>query len=392
MAVVHYDRIPAGKDLLTTIQELAVVSESAATDIVETLGHIWYDNDSRESKYPDDDLWFVLRSTVESPLLTEWSKMENSLRNEARYLNPKVTAFMESIFGGISNAHTEDGTPVLVDAGPDTRYSTFHRARVFQSDRDMAEALQHPEKSLGSPPSGIGSGGRMNAAGLPAFYGATDAKTALAEVRPPVGSYVVVASFSVIRPLKLLDLRLLGQVQLAQSLSLFDEATLVAAQRRDFLRMLSTRMTSPVMPENQDRNYLITQVVADYLVMHAQASIDGIIYPSVQVDDDGMGERNANVVLFHKAATAINADSENVTAAVDLWEQEEDGPREYFKPKISYIQVKPLYPYQQAEFRPKPALELVKDSIEIHRVMSVEIRTDPTVVEVVSDPASIWGR
>ncbi|MGX9696689.1 RES family NAD+ phosphorylase [Janthinobacterium lividum] len=391
MAVVHFGHTPAGEDLSTTIQELALVSEFVATDIVDALHIMWYDRDSGESKYGDDDPWFVLRTNIDSPLFTEWTKMEISLRSEARYINPKVAAFMESIFGEISNDRTGDGTLVLVNAGPSADYKTFYRARVFQSDQDMSEALQYPEKSLGCPPSGVGSGGRMNAAGLPAFYGATNAETALAEVRPPVGSSVVVAKFSVVRPLKLLDLKLLSQVQLAQSASLFDEATEVAAQRRDFLRMLSERMTLPVMPEKQDRNYLITQVVADYLAMHPNASIDGIIYPSVQVNEGAVDERSENIVLFHKAATAINADSGSATAEAELWEYEEDGPGEYFNPKILYKKVEARYPYQQVGFHPKPALQLVSDSIEIHRVLSVRIRTDPTSVVVVNDQTGLRG-
>ena len=48
------------------------------------------------------------------------------------------------------------------------------------------------------------TGGRMNAAGISVFYGATDDETAIAGVRPPVGSWVATATFEVIRPLRLL--------------------------------------------------------------------------------------------------------------------------------------------------------------------------------------------
>jgi hypothetical protein len=387
MAVVHFGHTPTGTDLLGTIQELAVVSESAASDIVEALQTMWYDRDTGESRYGDDEPWFVLRANIESPLLTTWFEMESSLRGEARYINPKVTAFMESIFGEISNDRTAEGASVLVEAGPGSTYETFYRARVFQSDAELLKALRNPEKLLGSPPPGVGAGGRMNAAGLPAFYGATKAETALAEVRPPVGSSVVVAKFAAFRPLKLLNLMLLGRVELSRSASLFDEATEVAAQRRDFLRALSGKMTLPVMPENQDHNYLITQVVADYLATHPNASIDGLIYPSVQVDEGDANERGENIVLFHKAAKALKADSERDTAEAELWEYEEDGPGEFFQPKILFKDVDPPYPFQYGGFRPKPALKLVGDSIEIHRVRAVQIRTDRTTVEVVQDRA-----
>ena len=39
----------------------------------------------------------------------------------------------------------------------------------------------------------------MNAQGIAVFYGAGDVETALAEVRPPVGSRVVTAEFEIIR-------------------------------------------------------------------------------------------------------------------------------------------------------------------------------------------------
>lgn len=389
MAVVHFGHVPAGTDLLTTIQELAVVSKSAASDIMETLQTIWYNRDAGESKYGDGEPWFVLRANIESPLLTTWFEMESSLRGEARYINPKVMAFMEEIFSKISNDQTAEGASVLVDAGPGSAYETFYRARVFQSNAELLKALRNPEKLLGSPPLGVGSGGRMNAAGLPAFYGATKAETALAEVRPPVGSSVVVAQFTAIRPLKLLNLKVLGQVDLPRSASLFDEATEVAAQRRDFLRALSGKMTLPVLPENQDHDYLITQVVADYLATHPSASIDGLLYPSVQVDEGDPDERGENIVLFHKAAKALNADSERDTAEAELWEYEEDGPGEFFQPKILFKDVKPQYSFQYGGFQPKPALKLVSDSIEIHRVLAVKIRTDPTTVKVVKDRAVI---
>ncbi|MBV5350031.1 RES domain-containing protein, partial [bacterium] len=60
-------------------------------------------------------------------------------------------------------------------------------------------------------------------------------------------------------------------------------------------------------------------LVADYLAMYPRATIDGILYKSVQRssdDDDAIG---ANVVLFHKAATAADADVEGGTAEADLW-------------------------------------------------------------------------
>src|SRR3546814_8016408 len=102
MAVVHFDRTPLGTDLETTIQRLVGVSERAVEDIVETLQFMWYDRDSGEYQYGDDEPWFVLKPSMESPLSDDWSVMESSLRSEAGYLSPKVGKFMKSMFADIA--------------------------------------------------------------------------------------------------------------------------------------------------------------------------------------------------------------------------------------------------------------------------------------------------
>ena len=159
MAVLHFGREPAGASLSDVVEELTRVPREAVEAIVEALDKfIWYDRDSGEQKFGDDP-HFVLRTSVDSPLVASWLEMESSLRTEARYLNPKVGQFMEQVFGDIAE-HVADGSgSVLVDAGPGTALTALHRARVFQSERSLAAALQHPERNLGAPPAGLSSGG-----------------------------------------------------------------------------------------------------------------------------------------------------------------------------------------------------------------------------------------
>ncbi|RYY74590.1 MAG: RES domain-containing protein [Gammaproteobacteria bacterium] len=382
MAVIVYDRLPEGKSLEATVAELTGAPDSAVEAIVEVLQDLWYDKDSDEHQYGEDP-WFVPSYRMGSTLSAQWEMIEASLRNEGRYLNPKVAAFMEMVFGGIRKDIAQDGKPVLVNAGPGTAYQTLYRARVFQNEKGLVEALEHPERCLGAPPVGSGSSGRMNAAGQPAFYGATDVDTALAEVRPVVGSWVVSAKFSIDRPLKLLDLRLLGKIKLAENLSVFDETTKAAAQRRDFLRDLCNEMVLPVMPEQQEHSYLVTQVVANYLATYPHISIDGIIYPSVQRGVQESVDTGENVVLFYKAATTSNADSEEPTAVAQLWLYEEDGPGRDFCPAIRFLEVKsaPAW-YQKQDSHIAPTLSLLKDSIQIHEVKSVQVTSDVSSVDV----------
>jgi hypothetical protein len=135
----------------------------------------------------------------------------------------------------------------------------------------------------------------MNARGISVFYGATDASTALAEIRPPVGSHVVTGQFSILRPRQLLDLAALQEIHVDGSI--FDPGYRIQLERATFLRSFGQRVTRPVMPDDEALDYIVTQVVADFLATDSANPIDGIIYRSAQTSSDAR-----NVVLFHKAA------------------------------------------------------------------------------------------
>jgi RES domain len=65
----------------------------------------------------------------------------------------------------------------------------LYRARVFFQDMaKFEEAMKRPDRDIGPPPPSVAVAGRMNAAGISVFYGATHPGVALAEVQPPVGS------------------------------------------------------------------------------------------------------------------------------------------------------------------------------------------------------------
>ncbi|GEM_PF-698059 len=381
MAVIHFGRTPAGSDLQTTISELTGIPQDAVEVVVEHLSELWYDEGSGQSRYGDDDPWFVLKPSMAEPLGFSWREMEDSLRSEVRYFNPKALALLDMIFGEITNDQDQEGRSVVLEAGPGTSLKTLYRGRVFQTEDALIAALRWPERFLGSPAVGVGAAGRMNGQGQPAFYGATHPEICIAEVRPPVGSLIALAAFDVIRPLRLLDLRRLATVELRPNASLFDPDTLLAAQRRDFLRTLGDRLSAPVVPEQQDRDYLVTQAVADYLAAHATLNVDGIIYPSAQSRIPGELPAGDNVVLFRKACDVSNSDGDGNTAEISLWEYEEDGPGRRFRPSIHFISRAAMWPSQREV---QPALSLVQDSIVIHDISAVRYFSKPHTVDGVA--------
>ncbi len=59
---------------------------------------MWFDYSSHEHRYGEDP-WFVEKSNLSEPLSIAWNKMEQSLKREARYINPTAASMLESVFG-----------------------------------------------------------------------------------------------------------------------------------------------------------------------------------------------------------------------------------------------------------------------------------------------------
>lgn len=287
-----------GEPVVWAIANAAEIPEQAAQDIQAILDDKHGDFDaaamgeetefSSESYYEEKDL-------SDHVWQEEWRNFERLLKTEARFFSRSAAAHLASLFNGIDKMSTTDRKPLAMDAGPQTALTAVFRARVFQSDKKLLEALCRPDRHLGSPPSVLAVAGRMNARGISVFYGANDPGVALAEVRPPVGSQVTVARFDILRPLRLLDLTALSAV--TEDGSVFDPGWADRLERAAFLRSLSQRITRPVMPDDEAFEYLSTQAIADFLATENEPVFDGIVFPSVQATGDGL-----NVVLFHKAA------------------------------------------------------------------------------------------
>jgi hypothetical protein len=325
----------------------------------------------------------------------DWRSFENLLKTEARFFSRTAANHLTSIFDGVGELQTRDGRPLVVDAGPGTDFHTLYRARVFQSDDKLEAALGRPDIHLGPPPAPLAAAGRMNARGISVFYGANNQKTAIAEVRPPVGSQVAVAQFEIIRKLRLLDLTALSDVRVTGSLFDFGLAGRMAGAV--FLRSLSGRITSPVMPDDEPFEYLATQAIADFLATEASEPIDGIIFPSVQAAGDVL-----NVVLFHKAARveAMNVpEGTEISASTGRWAEDgwvedyevlekvpplhkeiDKNEQEPGRPDFAAIaEATPLDP-RDADWR-DASLRIVSESMEVHRVKRVEFATDEFTVK-----------
>jgi hypothetical protein len=292
-----YDWERDGQPVLDAIEEAAAIPHEAAEDVLKILDDRHGDFDSaamgEETEFSYDS-YYEEKSASAHGWNEEWRCFEQSLRTEARFFSRSASELLARVFGNIDVLKTKPRHPLVVDAGPNRRLNHLYRARVFQSDEKLEVALCRPDLHLGSPPARLASAGRMNARGISVFYGATNSSVALAEVRPPVGSKIVVAKFGIERPLRLLDLTALNGVR--DGGSIFDPSLKGRLERVAFLQSLGRRMTRPVMPDDEAFDYLATQAITDFLATENEPTLDGIIFDSAQSKD------GRNVVLFHKAA------------------------------------------------------------------------------------------
>jgi RES domain-containing protein len=274
---------------------------------------------------------------------------------------------------------------VVVSAGPDGEIKCFYRARVFAAENKKLEnALATPWIHLGPPPMVAASAGRMNAHGISVFYGAVEPMTALAEARPPVGSKVAIAKFTIERALWLLDVEALKSVTISGSI--FDPDYIGRIQRANFLEILSGRISRPIMPNEEAVEYLATQAVADY--MATEAKLDGIVFPSVQV-----GHASSNVVLFHHSSrveeiqlpkgTEITAsleqhDSDGVYPDYHVWEDVPSTPTQATLSEANPfdLPITPVnYDYEFFDLR-QPSLKIDLDSVTVYHIKAVSFNVD----------------
>jgi len=392
-AAMHYDRESKyqwnrrGEEALRAIANAAEIDEGPAEDVLSVLQDRHSDFErakmGEECEF-DSSSYYAERDTDCRAFANMWNEFEIQLKSEARFFSRSGHQTLGEIFAHLQKLKTHEGAPVLVKAGPDTKIQSLHRARVFAGETvKLEEALQFPWKHLGPPPMQAASAGRMNSRGISVFYGATEAETALAEVRPPVGCQVVVAKFNIVRPLQLLDVDALKSVTTPGSV--FDPVFLKELERAKFLEILSARISRPVMPSEEALEYLATQAAADYLA--TEHNLDGIIFPSVQV-----GHAASNVVLFHKASLVEEVelpDGTDVSIGMQQYGAEGNEPDyivwetitpqpEVLKPAvpdpIDWID-SPKIPVR-FDLR-KPSLAIDLESVTVHQIKAVKFTSDP---------------
>lgn len=179
---------------------------------------------------------------------------------------------------------------VVVDAG-----RRFHRAQKAVHgwfDQNLGEEVDGPAlPERMSPLPGVATEGRVNPKGIPCFYMANDEHTAMAEVRPWIGSKVSVGLFRTIR-----DLRLVDCTRDADRVSIHFEEPDADARTAAVWSHIARAFREPVTREDDRADYAPTQIIAE--TFRAEG-FDGVAYRS------GFGTDRFNVALFDLDATEL---------------------------------------------------------------------------------------
>jgi hypothetical protein len=230
----NYDWARSGEPINYLIQDVAGVNKAIASDVQKHLS-MYFGGDPKEFE--------------ENPYEDEACYEENPPDSYAlpRFFSQFKEQVLDELFSNLDSLKTFDGKSVVRIAGPNTENPNIFRARVSQTHNSLDQILKNPVKELAAPPPKSAKHGRMNAAGISVFYGATHSETCIAEARPPVGSHVVVGRFQIIRNIRLLDLNILSEIYVKGSY--FDPEFKGCKGHAAFLQHLVGELTKPVMPD-----------------------------------------------------------------------------------------------------------------------------------------------
>lgn len=156
-------------------------------------------------------------------------------------------------------------------------------------------------EELTSPPREKTINNRMSPKGVKFFYGSLDSETSIAEVRPQIGTDVIVGKFKARKMLSLLDLSKKGLGH-----SIFDREYEFHKDEfyNPFLERFLGTIAKPIAANDPDIEYLPTQVFIELIRFHPEHKCDGLLYRSSQ------NVKGINIVLFNEENVSTSEDKD----------------------------------------------------------------------------------
>ena len=230
------------------------------------------------------------RSTFIMSEFSSWDsyrKFQRTVRYKFRFLwPPEINEFLDVVLATSQSRITEIKEGLV-----------FWRAQIGCGSREIGEGdtmfeldAAYPVERM-KPLRDRATDGRVNPKGIPFLYLATQDQTAIAEVRPWIGSYVSVAQFKVLRNIRVIDCgRHTGNPPW-----LFRE---VSADEREKVvwQHIDAAFSEPMTRSDDHADYLPTQIIAE---LFKSSGFDGVIYKS------RFGNNGYNLALFDLDAADV---------------------------------------------------------------------------------------
>ena len=320
-----YEIFQTGEPIKYVILDIAQIEEEVADDIVDYLSERYSYHSIRDEDYDlyDKFAYYEEKDISDWEFRLSWRDFCKEIRTKAHFFNFFAYNFLKRIFGNLDELQTFEG-PVIREIQPNDSSVSIWRGRIVRTNEELNAILKSPDQELGPPPYEKAMPGRMNARGVSVFYGATEKKTCIAELRAPVDSQVVLAKFVPILPLRLLELDKLKDIYC--DTSHFSSNYMEEKARFSFLAPLVDEICRPIMPWDNELEYLPTQAVAEFLAATQKPKVDGIIYPSSQT------QTGQNIVLLNHASKVFH---ENIVFQIKMYQGSE-----HFELPIEAIEVK----------------------------------------------------
>jgi len=191
------DSYESGERLVTLIQEEWQVfdedtlTEDQRADLLEEIANADWDDDGGESPVDAQELYQPVGGVLHMTHRDRWEQYCSDVRE-----NPNEALPLDEFL-------TEDLARLSLTLPLGTK---FHRARPGFKCGEYGEREAYKNGDMGAPPTEKAKAGRVNIDQQRVLYCADQEATAVAEVRPPRGFYVTVASVTVNREVRIIDL------------------------------------------------------------------------------------------------------------------------------------------------------------------------------------------
>lgn len=388
----NYEQCDTGSHPSEIISELLELDESAGkldSDLVailydrELLGR----NKGVDPIY-DEEMTYCTFDEKRPPIIDGsthkelWDIYYNQIKHRTRYFNSKVIKWLDNIFLDLDKLQYQNQLSPIRDLSPTDSEAVFYRARHAATTNERIKICCHSSQELNAPPTDIANSGRMNPIGISVFYAAFDRDTCIAELRLPVGEEAISAEFKLKKPITVLDLTALENIDIESTLSNSQapnnefDCENNFEDRLAFLRKISKEISKPVSPSKEKLEYMPTQAFAEYLAHHYKRKIDAIIYYSTQTNSKGK-----NIVFLGRSAGVISEQVPKSGKYKDLFVTGEylvstDSAAIGFDHSPQWGNHESISFSENYEYNEDRYLSFVVDSLKLHRILAVNYEVE----------------